>query len=187
MGFLDALLGRSTPVPPNLDQLFALPAAAVTLQVGTRFHPTGTGAVCFKAAEGGGFAQLREEVDGLLALDGGKYSEQTDTYGFSWLIRRTDPDDLEGLVTDLHTVNSTLVDAGFGPTLLCTVIAFTDGTRPLGLVYLYKRGSWYPFAPAEADRRDNSLELQITSAIENDLRVEKDLTRWFPLYNAPGL
>jgi len=29
MGFLDALLGRSKPAPPNLDQLFALPAAAV--------------------------------------------------------------------------------------------------------------------------------------------------------------
>ncbi|MDI9941777.1 hypothetical protein QM806_41395, partial [Rhodococcus sp. IEGM 1351] len=69
-------------------------------------------------------------------------------------------------------VNSTLVDAGFGPPLLWTVIAFTDGTRPLGLVYLSQRGSWYPFAPAEADRRDNTLELQITSAIENDLRVE---------------
>ena len=32
MGFLDTLLGRSKPVPPKLDALFALPTAAVTLQ-----------------------------------------------------------------------------------------------------------------------------------------------------------
>ncbi|MBM4468101.1 hypothetical protein GS502_00985 [Rhodococcus hoagii] len=187
MGFLNVLLGRSKPAPPDLDQLFGLPAAAVTLQTSTRFHPTGTGAVCFKAAEGGGFAQLREEVDALLSLDEGKYSEQSDSYGFSWLIRRTAPDDLEGLVTDLHTVNSSLVDAGFGSALLCTLITFTDSVRPLGLIYLYKRGSWYPFAPTGSDRRDSSLELQIKSAIENDLRVEGDLTRWFPLFGAPGL
>jgi hypothetical protein len=187
MGFLDTLLGRSKPVPPNLDQLFGLPAAAVTLQTGTRFQPTGTGSVSFKAAEGGGFAGLREQVEQLLALDDGKYREQTDSYGFTWLVRSTTPVDLEGLVTDLHAVNSSLVDAGFGAALLCTLIGFTDGTQPLGLVYLYKRGSWYPFAPTGPDRRDTSLELQIKSAIENDLRVEDDLSRWFPVYGAPGL
>ena len=187
MGFLDTLLGRTKPVPPNLDQLFALPSAAITLQAATSYRPTGTGSVCFKAAEGGGFAGLRDEVDKLLALDSGKYSEQTDSYGFTWLIRHTRPDDLESLVTDLHAVNSTLLEAGFGAALLCTLIAFTDGTHPLGLVYLYKQGSWYPFAPTGPDRRDNSIELQIKAALDTDLRIETDLTRWFPVYGAPGL
>jgi hypothetical protein len=187
MGFLDMLFGRTRPVPPNLDQLFGLPAAAITLQTTTGFRPTGTGSVCFKASEGGGFAALREEVDRLLALDDGKYTSQTDTYGFTWLIRQAPADDLAGLVTDLHGVNSALVDAGFGATLLCTVIAFTDGNHPLGLVYLYKQGSWYPFAPTGPNRRDNTIELQIRATLEDDLRIETDLTRWFPLYGAPGL
>ena len=43
MGFLDALLGRTKVPPPNLDNLFALPSATVTLQVATDFKPTGTG------------------------------------------------------------------------------------------------------------------------------------------------
>ena len=103
------------------------------------------------------------------------------------MIRQSDPEDSAGLVTDLHAINSSLVEAGFGSALLCTVIAFADGTRPLALVYLYKRGSWYPFAPTGPDRRDNALELQIKAAIENDLRVEADLARWFALYGAPGL
>lgn len=187
MGFLDALLGRSKPVPPNLDQLFALPSAAITLQTAAGFRPTGTGSVCFKAAEGGGFAALREEVDRLLSLDDGKYTSTTDSFGFSWLVRTTGPDDVSGLVTDLHSVNSGLVDAGFGAALLCTLVAFTDGTRPLGLVYLYKRGSWYPFAPSGSGHRDNTVELQVRSVLADDLRIEPDLARWFPVYGAPGL
>lgn len=187
MGVLDTLLGRTKPVPPNLDQLFGLPAAAVNLQAATGFTPTGTGSVCVKTAEGGAFAGLRKEIEQLLALDPGKYTEQTDSYGFTWLIRSTGADDLDGLVTDLHAANSTLVDAGFGPLLLCTLAAFTDGTRSLGLVYLYKRGSWYPFAPVGPDRRDTALEMQIKAILADDLRVENDLTRWFPIYGAPGL
>ena len=49
MGFLDALLGRTKPVRPDLDQLFGLPAAAITLQAAAGFHPTGQGSVCFAA------------------------------------------------------------------------------------------------------------------------------------------
>jgi hypothetical protein len=187
MGFLDTLLGRTRPAPPDLDQLFALPSAAITLEAATSYRPTGTGSVCFKAAEGGGFAGLREEIDKLLALDTGKYTERIDDYGFTWLLRSTAGNDLEGLVTDLHGVNSSLVDAGFGAALLCTVITFTDGTHPLGLIYLYKRGTWYPFAPVGDNRRDSTIELQIKATLANDLRIEPDLRRWFPVYGAPGL
>jgi hypothetical protein len=84
-------------------------------------------------------------------------------------------------------VNSSLVDAGFGSALLCTLVAFTNGTQSLGLVYLYKRGSWYPFVPTGQDRRDNTTELQIKSLLATDLRLEPDLARWFPVYGAPGL
>ncbi|MET9270838.1 hypothetical protein [Kribbella sp. NPDC003557] len=187
MGLLDILLGRSKAVPPNLDQLFSLPSAAITLETAAGYRPTGSGSVCFKAAEGGGFTALREEVDKLLALDNAKFSSTTDSYGFTWLVRETAPDDLETLVTDLHAVNTSLVDAGFGNALLCTLVAFTDGSQSLGLVYLYKRGSWYPFVPVGADRRDNAKELQIKSVVGADLNFEQDLSRWFPIYGAPGL
>jgi len=187
MGFLDALLGRSKAVPPNLDQLFALPAAAVTLQAASELRATGIGSVSFKAAEGAPFAGMRAELEQLLALEGGKYIEQLDDYGFTWLVRRTDPPDLESLVTDLHAVNSGLLDAGFGSALLCTVVCFTAGDHPLGLVYLYKRGTWYPFAPLEGGRRDNARELAVGAVLGSDLRIEPDRSRWFPVYGAPGL
>ncbi|MDX6223032.1 MAG: hypothetical protein QOD91_2086, partial [Frankiales bacterium] len=71
MGFLDSLLGRSKPVKANLDDLFALPTAALTLQASMGLTPTGEGAVCFKAAEGGAFATMQAEAQQLLAADGG--------------------------------------------------------------------------------------------------------------------
>ena len=85
-------------------------------------------------------------------------------------------------------MNSTLDGAGFGPALLCTLVAFTDGEAPtVGLVYLYKRGTWYPFAPTGETKRDNSRELQVRAMIGDDLKVEPDLARWFPVWGAPGL
>ena len=186
MGLLDALLGRSKPVPPDLDQLFGLPSAAVTLSASTSFRPTGAGTVAFKKAEGGAFQGLGDQVQQLLALDGGKFSQQTDSYGFTWLVRRTGPDELSDLVADLHAVNSTLADAGFGSLLLCTVVCFTDGHQPLGLVYLYKRGAWYPFTPSGEQKRDNTVELEVRAAVADDLKIEDDLSRWFPVWDAPG-
>ncbi|GII83751.1 hypothetical protein Ssi03_17410 [Sphaerisporangium siamense] len=186
MRWLDALLGRSRPAKPDLDALFALPSAAVTLQAATGFTPTGTGSVCFRAAEGGAFATLQQDIRALL---GDSEVEQTqDSYGYTWLVARRSPDDLSTLVTDLHGINSSLEGAGFGPSLLCSTAAFTDGPgRRLALVYLYKQGTFYPFAPLTGQRRDNALELEVRAAVSGDLKIEPDLSRWFPLWGAPGL
>jgi hypothetical protein len=53
------------------------------------------------------------------------------------------------------------------------------------LVYLYKRGTFYPFAPREGERRDNELELRVRGALGGDLPIEPDLTRWFALWGIP--
>lgn len=189
MGLLDSLLGRRKAVPPNLDQLFALPSAALTLQAAAGFEPTGSGSVCFRAAEGGEFARLTGDMQSLLDADGGPPVERSvDSYGFTWLLVRHDPGDVAGLVTELHAVNSSLENAGFGPALLCSLLSFQDsGGRKLALVYLYKRGTFYPFAPMEGQRRDTALELQVKAQLADDLRTEDDVSRWFPVWGAPGL
>jgi hypothetical protein len=190
VGFLDTLLGRTKPVPPNLDALFALPSAAITLQASADFTPTGTGSVCFRAAEGKAFSDIEKDVRDLLGMSGGKTSVEvsTDSYGFTWLVCTHSGDDVEGLVTDLHAVNSSLQLGGFGPQLLCTILGFrgSSGQR-LGLVYLYKRGTFYPFAPLGGERRDSALEMQVRGALGDDLKIEPDLARWFPVWGAPGL
>lgn len=189
MGFLDRVLGRSRPPAPDLDALFAVPDAAVTLQAALGFVPTGHGSVCFRAAEGGAFATMQTDIQTLLDADGGPEVEaSTDAFGFTWLLARHQPDELPALVTELHAVNATLQDHGFGPALLCSLVSFAhpDGRR-LALVYLYKRGTFYPFVPLPGDRRDNALELQVRGVLGDDLRVEPELSRWFPVWGAPGL
>jgi hypothetical protein len=186
MGWLDALLGRSKPAKPNLDALFALPSAAVTLQAATGFTPTGLGSVCFRAAEGGAFTTLEQDINALLG--DAEIEQSHDSYGYTWLVVRRPPDDLGILVTDLHGVNSSLESAGFGPSLLCSLVTFGDASdRRLAIVYLYKQGTFYPFAPLPGQRRDNALELQVRGALAGELPIEPDLSRWFPLWGAPGL
>lgn len=188
MGLLDTIIGRSKRVKPNLDALFAMPSAAVGLEASLGLKPTGVGSVCVKPVEGAGFAGLREQIDELLKADNDKYDESKDSFGYSWITRRGSADDMSDLVTDLHAVNSSLQDAGFGPALLVTVVVFSDGhSSPVALVYLYKRGTWYPFVPVGPDQRDNTRELALKAAIGDDLPIEPDLTRWFALWGAPGL
>lgn len=189
MGFLDALLGRTKPIQPNLDVLFAIPPAADTLQAALGFAPTGEGAVCFKAAEGAASAQSQHDIQGLLNLEESlQVSVSQDEFGFTWITLLQSNVDLPALVTGLHAANSTLADTGFGPTLLCTVIGFHSGDqppRPLGLVYLFKRGTFYPFAPTGEQRRDTAVEMQVRAELAGDLPIEADLQRWFPIWNAP--
>ncbi|KUO23125.1 PspA-associated protein PspAB [Streptomyces dysideae] len=194
MGLLDILLGRTKPVAPDLDQLFALPSAAVTLEVAAGFRPTGSGAVCFATVEGAAFEQTHREVQALLDADAGRDGPPVrlarDEYGYSWLVSERAPDQLPELVNDLHAVNSAMEVNGFGPQLLCSLAAFGDESgRRLALVYLYKRGTFYPFAPlaGAAERRDNPLELRVRAALGDDLRIEQDLNRWFPVWGAPGM
>ncbi|MET8567110.1 hypothetical protein [Streptomyces sp. NPDC004783] len=192
MGLLDILLGRTKPVAPDLDRLFALPSAAVGLQAAAGFTPTGQGAVCFATVEGAAFEQTHREVRALLDADAGRIPVELshDAYGYSWLVSHRSPDQLPQLVNDLHAVNSSMEVNGFGPQLLCSLAGFRDDEeRRLALVYLYKRGTFYPFAPLPGDRqrRDNALELRIRAVLADELPVEGDLGRWFPVWGAPGL
>jgi hypothetical protein len=194
MGLLDILFGRTKPVAPDLDQLFGLPSAAVTLEAAAGFRPTGSGAVCFATVEGAAFAQTHREVQALLDADAEREGRPVrltrDDYGYSWLVSTRKPDQLPELVNGLHAVNSAMEVNGFGPQLLCSLAGFEDDEgRRLALVYLYKRGTFYPFAPlaGTAERRDNPLELRVKAVLTDDLRIEQDLGRWFPVWGAPGL
>lgn len=196
MGFLDALLGRTKPVKPNLDVLFNIPSAALTLQAALDFAPTGVGSVCFKSPEGTAAEQTQRDIGALLAIDAATTAHVgVDEYGFTWVTCRRPDKDPSALVTDLHAVNRTLDEAGFAPSLLCTVIGFGRSDeqsrgaqdRRLALVYLYKRGTFYPFAPAGPQTRDTELELRVRGQLAEELPIEKELDRWFPIWNAPGL
>ena len=110
MGFFDTLLGRTKPVQPKLDDLFALPSAAITLEASTGFTPTGSGSVCFRAVEGKTFADIQAEVRELLDMDAGKpggglpVEVTRDDYGFTWLVSSHLSDEMDALFTACRSV-----------------------------------------------------------------------------------
>jgi hypothetical protein len=192
MGFLDSILGRTRPKAADLDALFGIPSAAITLQAATGLRPTGTGAVCYRPADGAAFASAEQEVVELLRAeaDAPDVRLEHDGFGFTWLVVDDDPEDVTGLVTDLHAVNTTLEAHGFGPGLLCSLVPFVDAAgRRIGVVYLYKQGTFYPFAPQPGGgrTRDSLLEIQVRDLLAGELHVERDRARWLAIWGAPGL
>jgi hypothetical protein len=188
---LDAVRGRAKPVAADPAIFLALPSAAATLgRVG--LSPTGVGSVCLKPADARGAAGLPEQIEqfrGHVSADGEpKYDVTVDVHGYTWLTRRCSPDDIDGLVADLHAVEATMVGAGLATGLLCTLVPFTDADlSPTGLIYLHSRGTWYPFAPTGPSKRDTIRELGLRDILGEDLKVEPDLARWSPVWGAPGL
>jgi hypothetical protein len=96
-------------------------------------------------------------------------------------------DELEDLAVGINAVSDALAINGYKDRVLCAVFAFKDATaKPLYFIYNYKRGSWYPFVPAPGDKqRSTERELQVKAIIGNELPVEPDLERWFPLWGIP--
>ena len=189
MGLRDTIFGRTKQVAPKLDNLFALPSAALTLETELDLVPSGQAGLCFKSGSGESTLTTDDDIIQLLNFDqaAAKVTITTDDLGFKWLVI-SDPD-LDSLVTRIHGANTSMVEHGLGPRLLCAVFGFVPKTPPgegsVRLVYLLKQGTFYPFAPTSASQRDNELELRVRSFIGDDLVMEKDLSRWMALWNVP--
>jgi hypothetical protein len=213
MGIFSSIMGKTKPVQANLDEMFALPSASITLQSAAGMACSGHAGVCFKPPTGQGFEEMQAEVVSLLSMDGsGGLHQEKDSFGYQWLV--VEDTDIEQLVTRIHLVNSSLSDSGWGPQLLCSVFglaelptgaddaasgadtgsaALVETTAGPGqlltstafLVYLFKRGTFYPFVPQGHEHRDTEQELKLKSLVADDLTVEADLDRWFPLWDLP--
>jgi hypothetical protein len=190
MGLWESVLGRSRVKRANLDSLFLVPSAAITLQTALGLTPTGSGSVCYRGVAGAAFEQLQQDVVALLHddPDAPEVDITTDSYGFTWLTTRGDASDAAGLCTDLHAVNTTLESQGFASGLLCSLVPFAaPGGQRVGLVYLYKQGTFYPFAPTGAQQRDTLLEISVRDTLSKELPIEHDRQRWLAIWDAPGL
>jgi hypothetical protein len=187
VGLGDVLFGRKRLKGANLDKLFALSTAYVTLQTELGLRSAGVAAVVFKPLSAGEFAQAERDLDELLGVaardSGSEVRRRSDTYGFVWLVIRDD--DFEDLVTTVHLVSSELGARGFGEQLLAALFRF-EGEKQVNLIYGYKRGAFWPFVPTGKDQeRDNAEELELKAKLEKELPIEPDLTRWLALFDAP--
>lgn len=185
--FFDALFGRTRPVKSQLEKLFAMSTAHVTLTIDHQQQPAGRGGICFRPVTSSRFGSLQSELNDLLRVSGKGTGTvirtTTDAYGFQWVI--LEDEDFEDLVATVHLVSLTLQDADFGEQLLAAVFKFEGPGHPIYWIYNYKRGSFYPFVPTGDRRRDNAAELRLSAVMERELPIEKDVERWYPLWGIP--
>jgi hypothetical protein len=190
VGFLDTLLGgrRKLKVPTS-DRLFAMSTAQVTMETAMGLHSAGKAAIVFQplaTADFEGIVRDMEEVVRGTGADAGTRIDATDDeFGYRWMVL-SDPD-FEDLVVGVNAVSSALEAGGYGERILCAVFAFRDERdRPVYWIYNYKRGAFYPFAPAGGEQqRDTERELRLKAQIGAELPVEAELERWFPLWGIP--
>ena len=188
MGLRNVLFGRKKLAEPARERLFALPTAAVTLDIELGLRTAGVGGICFKPLSAGEFVRaendLQQVLDAVAAESGSKLERREDSFGFTWIVVRDA--DLEDQVTTIHAVAQGLDEQGFGPQLLAAVFKFQGAKHPVYWVYGYKRGAFWPFVPTgEGQERDNAEELELKAKLEPELPVEQDLTRWFGVFDAP--
>jgi hypothetical protein len=194
VGLREILTGRHAVKGPAPDRLFAITTAYVDLQAEHGVDPTGSAAIVFQALATSEFESTLKDMEEVVTATGGDngttVSTQDDSYGYRWMVLRspaTAPS-VEDLAVGVNAVSSSIETAGFGERLLCAVFAFTDAKKqPVYLIYNYKRGYWYPFVPApgNAQERSTERELQLKAQIGDEMPLEPEIERWFPLWGSP--
>ncbi len=189
MGFLDVLRGKRELRKPAADRLFAMSTAYVKMETELSWRSAGRAAIVFQplaTADFDGIVREMEEVVRGTGSDAGTTIERRDDeFGYRWMIL-ADPD-FDDLVVGVNAVSTAIEGGGYGERLLCAVFSVRDEAgRPLYWIYNYKRGAFYPFAPAGGGQnRDTERELRAKAQIGADLPVEAELERWFPLWGIP--
>jgi len=197
VGLRDVLTGRHEVKGPAPDRLFAISTAYITLQTEHQIEPAGTAAIVFQALQTSEFEGVIKEMEEVVVATGGesgtRVNTQDDSFGYRWMVLRDGS--VEDLAVGINAVSGSIETAGHGERLLCAVFAFQDSQkRPVYFIYNYKRGFWYPFVPASGGARSSSTqptersterELQLKAQMAQELPIEPELERWFPLWGIP--
>jgi hypothetical protein len=193
VGLRDILTGRHAVKGPAPDRMFAISTAYVTLESAHQINPAGKAAIVFQALATSEFEATLKEMEEVVTATGGEsgttVATQDDSYGYRWMVMNNPAGapSVEDLAVAINAVSGSIETAGHGERLLCAVFAFVDAqSHPIYFIYNYKRGYWYPFVPAPGDQqRSTERELQIKAQIGEELPIEPEIERWFPLWGIP--
>jgi hypothetical protein len=189
VGLFDVISGKRKLKQPAPDRLFAMSTAYVTLETELALRTTGAAGIVFQPLDTADFAAIVKDMEEVIqgtSSDAGTTLESTDdSFGYRWIVLR-DPD-FEDLVVGINAVSTALVGGGYGERVLCAVFPFAgEKVKRVYWIYNYKRGAFYPFVPADGEQqRDNERELKLKAQAGNELPIEAELERWFPLWDIP--
>ncbi len=188
MGLIDALLGRVKPAVPRRDALFSISTAYITLEANLDIRHAGVAGICFKIVSSTTFERLQSDLEELLTLakrdTATEYRIEKDSFGYLWIVLRDN--DFEDLVTTINMISETVIENGFGGALLSSVFKFKNRSgKEIYIIYNYKSGRFYPFVPEGARQRDEQYELKLNAVLSSELPLEKDISKWYPMWGLP--
>ncbi|AGB17334.1 hypothetical protein Halru_2759 [Halovivax ruber XH-70] len=175
------------------EDLFGMSTAYMTMQADLGYESVGEAALCFSGVDASSFHETVDDVEAILEAGqeetGTEFTVTADGHGYEWVVLADD--DPEDLVTSMHFAADTFVEQGYGSRLLAAVFGYEVNEARAGdstssqrayWIYSFRRGSFYPFAPAGDRDRAHSVEFKLESVLDGELDVEDDKEYWYPLW-----
>lgn len=175
----------------NSDAIFSLSSAYITLETKLGLKNTGRSAISMKVVDGMYFSDMKQDIQRF--LDASKtdfdlrYRTLTDSYGYLWVI--IEGKHMEDILAGVTAVGDMVEEKGFSDKLLAAIFEFSSNIENNNsiqyLIYNYKRNNFYPFIPTGQKNRDTEQEMKILSAVGQEVKFEKDMAFWYPMWDLP--
>lgn len=180
----EVIFGEGTVQESTLDGLFELSTGYRTLEA-HKYTSTDRGGICLGTVDTAEFESALADVGGMLEAGATPTTASTaiteNDHGYVWVT--IEDTDFESVLETVQAIGTTIVDAGFGPSLLAAVFPFQEETD-VYLVYNFKRGNWYPYVPKDGSISDE-IEADIESILEGELTFEPDPQRRYSYADIP--
>lgn len=150
---------------------------------------SGRCALGFKTVSGTFFYEMEQDVRRFLGSLQPEFDlafrTVTDSYGYMWIV--FDGKRIEDLLAGLTATGDIVAEKGFSDQLLAAVFEFANERHDdhQYLIYNYRRNNFYPFVPTGSKSRSTEQEIELMTAVGEEMPFEKDMALWYPLWDLP--
>src|ERR671922_1342378 len=196
MSFFSRLWKRSSgntskKIEADFDAINSLSSAYIELETKLHLKSTGRTAICIRRANTPQFNEMKQEIEKFLEASKVDFEltfrTVVDPYDYLWIIILSKT--IEDNVAAITSIGDTIEEKGFSDRSLASVFELNNGTTNEYLIYNYKLDKFYPFVPIneQQKQRNHSEELKIMSVLadEKKLPFEKEMSKWYPIWNIP--
>jgi hypothetical protein len=196
MSFFSRLWKRSSgntskKIEADFDAINSLSSAYIELETKLHLKSTGRTAICIRRANTPQFNEMKQEIEKFLEASKVDFEltfrTVVDPYDYLWIIILGKT--IEDNVAAITSIGDTIEEKGFSDRSLASVFELNNGTTNEYLIYNYKLDKFYPFVPIneQQKQRNHSEVLKIMSVLadEKKLPFEKEMSKWYPIWNIP--
>lgn len=182
------LLGTATEheaskkADPN--DLIALSRVSLAIETEMNYEPARTAALAFSDIDSTDFDKALDEVKGVIQNSDDTQDANLDIediHGTQWIV--VQDESIESLVANLQYGASAMESVKYSSRLLAAVLPFeNEENNKIYVIYSFRRGKFYPFAPEGLNDRNSKIERRLSTILEDEIDVEQDKNYWYPLW-----